>query len=147
MGTSRRSSFPVFQKVIQSHVKGSLHTLLHDTHYLLFQNGLLTLLIFLLFLFVFGAIHSHFLITTLLVILTSGIADAGRFVHRAIPQAAVLAAGSQVQSGTAVTAEHIAGKERLPPGIQGNRRLLLCMVSPFLPDSLGSFKLLGCNNL
>lgn len=75
LGTSRRSSFPVFQKVIQSHVKGSLHTLLHDTQYLLFQNGLLTLLIFLLFLLVLGAIHSH-LITTLLVILTSGISFA-----------------------------------------------------------------------
>ena len=75
LGTSRRSSFPVFQKVIQSHVKGSLHTLLHDTQYLLFQNGLLTLLIFLLFLFVLGAIYSH-LITTLLVILTSGISFA-----------------------------------------------------------------------
>ena len=75
LGTSRRSSFPVFQKVIQSHVKGCSHALLHDTQYLLFKDGLLTLLIFLLFLFVLGAIHSH-LITTLLVILTSGISFA-----------------------------------------------------------------------
>ena len=75
------------------------------------------------------------------------IADAGRFVHGAIPQAAVLSAGGKAQPCTAVTTEHIASQQGLSSGIQRNRGLLPCMVSPLLPDSLGSFKLLGCNNL
>ena len=51
-GTGFRSFlFPVFEKVIQCHVKGGFHALLHDTHDFLFKNGLLLLLVFLLFLF------------------------------------------------------------------------------------------------
>ena len=75
------------------------------------------------------------------------IADAGRFVHSTIPQAAILSAGGKAQPCTAVTTEHIASQQGLSSGIQRNRGLLPCMVSPLLPDSLGSFKLLGCNNL
>lgn len=69
--------FPVFQKVIQRHVQGSFHALGHDAQNLFFQDGLLLLLIFLLFLLltVGGVAYSHLILTSLL-ILTSGISIA-----------------------------------------------------------------------
>ena len=77
-GTGFRSFLlPIFEKVIYGSVKGGFHALLHDAHYLLFKNGLLLLLVFLLFLFltVRGVANSHLILTSL-VIFTSGISIA-----------------------------------------------------------------------
>ena len=83
-GTGFRSFLlPVFEKVIYGSVKGGFHALLHDAHYLLFKNGLLLLLVFLLFLFltVGGVANSHLILTSL-VILTSGISIASASANR-----------------------------------------------------------------
>ena len=83
-GTGFRSFLlPIFEQVIYGSVKGSFHALLHDAHYLLFKNGLLLLLVFLLFLFLtFGGVANSHLILTSLVILTSGISIASASANR-----------------------------------------------------------------